>query len=127
MTPLRTFGEALTRWVYSAFLWLLQPAYLLRLWFRGRAEPLYRYAWGERLGHYSGSKAFPKGSLGLANGRIRVEPRGTPVKPANETGWLWVHAVSLGETRAAAARSESLRESRPGMRLLLTHVTATCR
>jgi len=38
-----------------------------------------------------------------------------------------VHAVSLGETRAAAALVDALREQRPGMRLLLTHGTATGR
>jgi 3-deoxy-D-manno-octulosonic-acid transferase len=38
-----------------------------------------------------------------------------------------VHAVSLGETRAAAALVAALREQRPGMRLLLTHGTATGR
>jgi 3-deoxy-D-manno-octulosonic-acid transferase len=38
-----------------------------------------------------------------------------------------VHAVSLGETRAAAALIDALRRERPGMRLLLTHGTATGR
>ncbi len=44
-----------------------------------------------------------------------------------EPGAVWVHAVSLGETRAAAALIDALRELRPGMRLLLTHGTATGR
>ncbi len=38
-----------------------------------------------------------------------------------------MHAVSLGETRAAAALVAALRERLPGMRLLLTHGTATGR
>ena len=42
-------------------------------------------------------------------------------------GWVWVHAVSLGETRAAAALVAALRAQRPGLRLLLTHGTATGR
>ena len=41
--------------------------------------------------------------------------------------WVWVHAVSLGETRAAAALIDALRAKRPQMRLLLTHGTATGR
>src|SRR5690606_19502308 len=41
--------------------------------------------------------------------------------------WVWVHAVSLGETRAAALLVHELRRSLPGMRLLLTHGTATGR
>ncbi len=88
------------RSLYSALLVLAQPLYLLRLWWRGRAEPLYREAIGERLGHY---------------------------RDAPSSGWLWLHAVSLGETRAAAALIVALRERRPGLRLLLTHSTATGR
>jgi 3-deoxy-D-manno-octulosonic-acid transferase len=40
---------------------------------------------------------------------------------------VWVHAVSLGETRAASVLVAQLRERLPGMRLLLTHGTATGR
>jgi 3-deoxy-D-manno-octulosonic-acid transferase len=94
--------EGLARWTYGALLRLLTPLYLLRLWRRGAAEPLYRQHLGERLGFYD--KA-----------------------PAAATGWIWVHAVSLGETRAAAALIAELRLQRPGMRLLLTHSTATGR
>lgn len=85
---------------YSALLALLTPVYVARLWWRGRREPLYRHALGERLGRY----ADPPSS-----------------------GWLWLHAVSLGETRAAAALVEQLRAQQPGLRLLLTHGTATGR
>ena len=93
--------ETLARWAYGSLLWLLTPFYLLRLWRRGRAEPLYRVAMGERLGFYQ--------------------------SPAAHTNWVWVHAVSLGETRAAAALIVELRRQRPGLRLLLTHSTATGR
>ena len=58
---------------------LLQPLYALRLWRRGRAEPLYRHAIAERFGIYAG---------------------------AASTGWVWVHAVSLGETRAVRSGVE---------------------
>ena len=88
------------RALYSALLWLAQPLYLARLWWRGRAEPLYRVALRERFGFYA---------------------------DAPSSGWLWVHAVSLGETRAAAALIAALRERRPGLRLLLTASTATGR
>jgi 3-deoxy-D-manno-octulosonic-acid transferase len=97
MTGLRPW---LARRAYSNLLRLLTPFYLLRLWWRGRAEPLYRHALGERLGDYRGT---------------------------SWSGGLWVHAVSLGETRAAAALIQALRESQPGLRLLLTHSTATGR
>jgi len=95
-----TLRQRLARGGYSALLTLLQPFYLLRLWWRGRAEPLYRSALPERLGHHAAEAS---------------------------SGWLWVHAVSLGETRAAAALIEALRARRPGWPLLLTHGTATGR
>ena len=85
---------------YSACLRLLLPAYVLRLLWRSRAEPLYRHALRERLGCYG---------------------------EAPSSGWIWVHAVSLGETRAAQPLIQAMRQARPGMRLLLTHTTATGR
>jgi len=93
--------QHLARIAYATLLWLATPAYALKLWRRGRAEPLYRHAIGERVGWYGNDAA--------------------------SSGWVWVHAVSLGETRAAAALVEALREQRPAMRLLLTHGTATGR
>jgi hypothetical protein len=91
--------EWLARSAYSLLLRLATPVYLARLWWRGRHEPLYRSHWVERLG----------GVMPPAQGR------------------LWLHAVSLGETRAAAALIDALRRQRPGLRLLLTHGTATGR
>lgn len=98
MIPAETLTERLARWAYGALLRLLTPAYLLRLWRRGRAEPPYRQTMGHRLG------------LGY---------------PPDAGGRLWLHAVSLGETRAAAPLLAALRVNRPGLRLLLTHSTAT--
>jgi 3-deoxy-D-manno-octulosonic-acid transferase len=91
---------ALARAAYTSLLHLATPLYLARLWWRGRREAGYREAIPERLGH----------------GRTVVHPAG-----------LWIHAVSLGETRAAAALLEALRDAQPGLRLLLTHGTATGR
>lgn len=91
--------EVLARGVFSTVLRLVTPLYLLRLWWRGRAEPLYRARVTERLGF----------------------------GPAIAPGALWLHAVSLGETRAAAPLVERLRAEHPGLRLLLTHTTATGR
>ena len=91
---------SLARGAYALVMRVLLPVMLLRLWWRGRAEPLYRSHLTERLG------------LGRSDG---------------ETGRLWIHAVSLGETRAAAALILALRRLQPGLRLLLTHGTATGR
>lgn len=93
--------DRLARAGYSTLLRGLTPVYLARLWWRGQREPAYRRAMGERLGWYR--------------------------EPPAEPGSLWVHAVSLGETRAAAPLVAALRARRPGLRLLLTCSTATGR
>jgi 3-deoxy-D-manno-octulosonic-acid transferase len=93
--------EAVARWLYSQALRLLTPVYLGRLWWKGRKEPVYRKRLGERLGRYE------------------VKPR------RDRGGVVWVHAVSLGETRAAGPLIKALRAELPEMRLLLTCSTAT--
>lgn len=101
----------LARQAYSLMLRLALPAYLWRLWSRGRREPGYRVAWPERLGFY-----------GAAYRRIWAAGAGAPPRPV-----IWLHAVSLGEARAAAPLVQALRAQQPAMRLLLTHGTATGR
>lgn len=93
-------AEALARAAYALLLRLATPVYLLRLWWRGRREPGYRAHLGERLGFFDGQP---------------------------EPGRLWLHAVSLGETRAAVPLIDALRRQHPGLKLLLTHGTATGR
>lgn len=82
-------------------LWLVALPFLpLRLWWRGRREPGYREHAGERFGRYA-----------------------EPARP----GVLWVHAVSLGETRAAVPLVARLLRAHPGATVLITHMTATGR
>jgi 3-deoxy-D-manno-octulosonic-acid transferase len=85
---------------YTLLLWLLLPWVLVRLWWRGRGEPRYRSHIGERFGRY----------------RIR------PEKPV-----IWIHAVSVGETRAAEPLVRLLAARYPECELLLTQTTATGR
>jgi 3-deoxy-D-manno-octulosonic-acid transferase len=92
--------QAVKRLAYNAALHAILPVLPLRLWWRGRREPLYRADVGQRFGRYG-------------------ERPGGPL--------LWVHAVSLGETRAAQPLVRALRERYPDHRLLLTHMTATGR
>ncbi len=87
--------------VYSLAMWALQPLLRRKLQRRGREEAGYLHAVEERFGHY--------------------------VHAANEGGYVWVHAVSLGETRAAAVLLQALRAAQPSIRILLTHGTATGR
>lgn len=87
-------------WLYALLMTALQAPLVLKLWWRGRREPLYRQHLAQRFGFYR-----------------RLPERGE--------AWIWLHAVSLGETRAAAALVQALRQIQPGLRLLLTHSTAT--
>ncbi len=89
------------RTLYSLAWWLALPLVLARLWWRGRKEPGYRQHLAERLG-------FP--------------PRRTRRAPL-----LWLHAVSVGETRAAEPLIDALLASYPTHDLLLTHMTPTGR
>jgi 3-deoxy-D-manno-octulosonic-acid transferase len=86
--------------LYSLAMIGAQPLLKRKLRRRGEAEPGYLEHVGERFGRYE-----------------RV----------TEPGRLWIHAVSLGETRAAAILIAELRRQSPGLRILLTHGTATGR
>ena len=94
--------DSAVRGLYSAVVWAMQPLLRRKLARRGVQEPGYLEAIEERFGHYGDG-------------------------PAPGQGWIWVHAVSMGETRAAAILVRALRRQMPGMRLLLTHGTATGR
>ncbi len=102
----------MVRTLYSFVMWLLQPLVRRKLLRRARAEPGYGEHIEERFGVYSADL------LGH-----QVSKR----QNASANAFVWVHAVSLGETRAAAPLIAELRTALPGMRLLLTHGTATGR
>ncbi|MEI8156600.1 MAG: 3-deoxy-D-manno-octulosonic acid transferase [Burkholderiales bacterium] len=97
------------RFLYSVLMGLLQPFVRAKLRRRASAEPGYGEYIEERFGHYA-------------------EAPGSTGSHSDTNGfYVWVHAVSLGETRAAAPLVAQLRLALPGMRLLLTHGTATGR
>lgn len=75
------------------------PLLKRRLRRRATAEPGYALHPEQRLGHYPGVTPAP--------------------------GAVWIHAVSLGETRAAAILLRTLRQRQPDLHFLLTHGTAT--
>ncbi len=87
--------------LYGVFTSLAQPLVRRKLRRRAVAEPGYAHAVEERFGHYD--------------------------EAANGTGWCWVHAVSLGEARAAGILIAELRRQYPGIPILLTNGTATGR
>lgn len=89
--------ENLVLSLYDCVMRAMQPLLRAKLRRRARAEPEYAIGVAARFGHYGDGPS---------------------------QGWIWVHAVSLGETRAAGILIAQLRTQLPGMRLLLTHGTA---
>lgn len=90
----------MARLFYTCCLYLGLPLVWLRLFWRARRQPEYLHHLGERWGFY----------------------RQRPQRPC-----LWVHAVSVGETRAAQPLVEALLARWPGHDLLLTGMTPTGR
>jgi len=88
----------MTRFLY-ALAWLAATPFILaRLAWRARRQHGYVERIGQRFGRHD---------------------------PVREARRIWIHAVSVGETRAAAPIVEALRERHPGHRILLTHMTPT--
>ena len=90
----------MTRFLYRLAWLVLAPLALVRLAWRARRQRGYLAHVAERFGRYQ------------------------PVAPARR---IWIHAVSVGETRAAAPLVEALAASHPRHRILLTHMTPTGR
>jgi 3-deoxy-D-manno-octulosonic-acid transferase len=104
-----TLAQRFARGVYSAIWLVLLPALPLRLWWRARREAGYAQAKRERFG-FGYAASWPKSRSPADKGRL-----------------VWLHAVSLGETRAATPLIEALLAALPEVTLLLTHMTATGR
>ena len=88
------------RLIYSLVLYLITPLIWLRLLWRARKQPEYLRHLGERYGFYR--QPVPK-------------------------KLIWVHAVSVGETRAAQPLIDGLLVKWPDHRVLLTGMTPTGR
>ena len=88
------------RRIYSALIWLLLPYVLFRLIWRARRQPAYLRHIGERFAIYSVCSNKPI---------------------------IWLHAVSVGETRATQSLVQRLLETFPNHQILLTHITPTGR
>ncbi len=93
----------MARRLYTLVLWLLLPWALLHLLWRSRRQREYLQHWSERFALY----------------RRQPSPQSPPT--------IWIHAVSVGETRAAQPLIAALRERYPSHRILLTQMTPTGR
>jgi 3-deoxy-D-manno-octulosonic-acid transferase len=87
------------RLIYRALWWLIAPIAVIRLYVRSRRERGYREHICERFGSVPGRSADDRSRL------------------------IWLHAVSVGETRAAQPLIEALLAEHPQARILLTHMT----
>lgn len=90
----------MSRLLYSLAFLLAMPLVWLRLVWRARRQPEYLQHLGERHGYYTARPALPL---------------------------IWLHAVSVGETRAAEPLIAALLRDYPQHVLLLTHMTPTGR
>ena len=90
------------RAIYSIIFYLALPLIWIRLLWRSRRSPAYRQRIGERFG------------------RIRPPDR---FDPAGIT--IWLHAVSVGESRATAPLAAALRAARPDLQFVVTTMTPT--
>ena len=88
----------MNRTLYTLLLHLALPLIALRLYLRGRQAPAYRQRIAERF-------AFQL--------------------PPLKRGGLWVHAVSVGESIAAAPMIRALRERHPELPITVTCMTPT--
>ncbi len=88
----------MNRTLYTLLFHLGLPLVALRLWLRARKAPAYRQRIKERFG------------FGL---------------PAMRRGGLWVHAVSVGESIAAAPMVRALLKAYPDLPITLTCMTPT--
>ena len=90
----------MNRFLYSILLTLILPFMPLKLLWRGFKQPAYLSHWGERFGFYN-----------------------TPVNKAI----IWLHCVSVGETRAAEPLVKALQLQYPLHQILISHGTPTGR
>ncbi|PPC85098.1 MAG: 3-deoxy-D-manno-octulosonic acid transferase [Methylotenera sp.] len=95
----------MNRFLYSVLLYIVLPFVPLKLWWRGIKQPAYRQYWRERFGFYDKSFYAKKSVKSV----------------------IWLHCVSVGETRAAEPLIKALQTQYPHHQILLTHTTPTGR
>ena len=88
----------MARYLYSAFFYLITPLILLRLFYRASKVPAYGQRIAERFGFFTAPR--------LEN-------------------TIWVHAVSVGETIAAAPLVKRLQQQYPDASIVVTTMTPT--
>ena len=90
----------MARAAYTLLLWIALPLICLRLLWRARRQGEYLRHWGERFGGYD-------------------------LRPARPV--IWLHAVSVGEARAAEPLVTAMTQRFPAFELVITCMTPTGR
>lgn len=90
----------MSRLHYSVLIYLLLPFTAIKLLWRGLRQPAYLNHWAERYGFYNQTIQQPL---------------------------IWLHCVSVGETRAAKPLIDALLAKYPSHQILLSHTTPTGR
>ena len=90
----------MNRFFYTCLLWVILPIVPIKLVLRGIKQPAYKQHWRERFGFYTIQTSKPV---------------------------IWLHCVSVGETRAAEPLIKALQCRYPQHQILLTHTTPTGR
>ena len=93
------------RFFYSLLVYFLLPFTVFKLIYRGFKQPDYLKHWDERYGFYS-----------LSSKKVWAKRK-----------TLWIHAVSVGETKAAIPFIKLFLKKYPRHHLLITHGTPTGR
>ncbi len=93
----------MTRTIYTLLLYFLLPFTPIKLFLRSFKQPEYRQHWSERFGFYS------------------------PITSNSNKPVIWLHCVSVGETRAAEPLVKALLLQYPHYQILLSHTTPTGR
>jgi 3-deoxy-D-manno-octulosonic-acid transferase len=93
-------NNAMPKFVYTALIYLVALLLPLKLLWRGLKQPEYRLHWAERYGFFKQKIKAPV---------------------------IWVHCVSVGETRATQPLIQALLKQYPQHQILMTHGTPTGR
>ncbi len=117
----------MARLLYTLAILALLPWAVLHLLWRARRQPEYLRHWGERFGFYAAVPPEPTLLAPRARNPGSLPPTGGASAWDGPAPTIWIHAVSVGETRAAQPLVAVLRARYPGHRILFTHMTPTGR
>ncbi len=101
---------------------VMVPSFLLRMKRRGG----YRARFADRFGRYPPEVAAALSQEGERNGRDkRGRSRVGDGGNGSRVGWIWIHAVSVGEVQVAGQLMRAMRERNPDVRFVFSTTSST--